>query len=333
MSISIKHITWFFVVLLVLPFFVSAQNAGTDGLVITTSPSTPMANSQVTASVESNNYSNNLNGFNIVWYLNDKKLGEGVGLKSITFKTGPVGSTMNLSVSASYGSKTMTNGISFKVGSVSLLWKANSYIFPGYKGKALSAQGGTFKVVAIPEIDVNPKNLVYNWFQGDKLISEKSGYGKNVFYTVDSDYVYGGNEIKVNIVLPSNGATIMTNTVFIPQTEPKILFFKNDPTYGAMYNKEMNNSVSLSNSDGILAEPFYFSANKNSKDLKYAWVIDNKNISDKNYLSSGEIIGNSASLTVSSLSKMFQKVKGTINNLNATSDYNENSIYNEIISL
>ncbi|MEI8339305.1 MAG: hypothetical protein WCF94_01435 [bacterium] len=334
MSFPTKILLGIMGVFLLVPFVVGAQTKPEASLDITLNPSTPGANSTVVANVNSIDYAKNIDTYNIIWTLNGKKIAEGIGMKEVTFRTGSVGSSISLDVLATSDKIRLSGAVSFSLGSVALIWESNSYVSPFYKGKKLSAQGATFKVIAVPEITTNGKsvssgNLIYNWYQNDNLISDKSGYGKNIFSNYDNTYVLDGNTIKVKVLSPG-GALAMTGTTFIPHTKPMILFYENDPSLGLLYNRELSDKKIVEQTSKIDAEPFYFSANKYSNKLTYDWVSEENSVSKKYQVSPSSISSKyGVSLTITHLDKMFQKITSS---LTLSSNYSFDDMLKNILS-
>jgi hypothetical protein len=335
MSFPTKILLGVLGIFLLVPFIINAQTTPEASLDITLNPSTPSANSTVDATVNSIDYAKNIDTYNIVWTLNGKKIAEGIGFKEVSFQTGAVGTSISLNVTATNEKVVLTGEMNFSIGAVALIWESNSYVPPFYKGKKLSAQGATFKVTAITEVaskgkNISPNNLIYNWYQNDKMIAEKSGYGKNVFSNYDDTYVLGGNTIKVN-VLSIGGGLAMSGSTYIPHSPVNIMFYENDPALGLMYNRELRQKKFVQTTSKIDAEPYYFSANKYSNRLSYVWTtngeVTNNVVSVTPEMASSQ---NGLSLTIKHLDKMFQKVSST---LKLSGDYSADSVMQEILSI
>jgi hypothetical protein len=134
--------------------FINAQSlqslsGQTNSLVIETDPVRPEPNQTVTVSIES--YATDLSRSTISWYLNNVLTKEGTGLKQFTFKTGRAGSVSNILivVKTSEGAL-LQETLNIHPASLDLVWEAQSYTPPFYKGKAFYPYQGTVKVVAMP---------------------------------------------------------------------------------------------------------------------------------------------------------------------------------------
>jgi hypothetical protein len=165
-----------------------------------------------------------------------------------------------------------------------LVWEAVSYTPPFYKGKALASRGSNIRIIALPEIvnignkKISSKNLVYKWFKNDTLSSQYSGFGKDSFYAEDSSFVRDGNEIKAQVYTTDSSA-YSESKIFVSHSDPKVFFYQEHPLLGRLYNQPVINfKISGQDESKIIAEPYFFSANKLSTRLDYSWTINGKPI-------------------------------------------------------
>jgi hypothetical protein len=101
-------------------------------------------------------YTDDLNSADISWYQDGKNVLSGKGEVKYSFKAGSVGTETKIEIrikllSGASFSKTFT----LNPASVDLVWEANSYVPPFYKGKALHPRQGSLKLVAMPEFVKN----------------------------------------------------------------------------------------------------------------------------------------------------------------------------------
>jgi hypothetical protein len=144
-----------------------------------------------------------------------------------------------------------------------LLWQAtDSYTPPFYRGKALPTTGSEIKVVALPEIKVgtsmsNPKNLVYVWKKDYTNQPDAGGYGKNSFSYVN-DYLQKSNTISVTAsTLDSRYSS--GDDITLGVFEPKIVFYKNDPSLGTLWESAVLDGHRVMGNEVIQAAPYYIS--------------------------------------------------------------------------
>jgi len=190
---------------------------------------------------------------------------------------------------------------------VDMLWEAyDAYVPPFYKGKALAPSQGQFKVVAMSNLvnqsgKVNMNNLSYVWKKDDKVQSNSSGWGKSSFIFQNS-YLDRDNTVEVK-VSDISGNTNASGRITLNTTNPKILFYKNDPQLGIKWETALSNGFTI-NSDGeiLVVEPYFFSPkNINAPELTFDWFLNGAKISTpnpKNILSIKPEAGQSGSATI-----------------------------------
>ncbi len=314
----------FLLALIFSPFFSFAQLRVGD-VVLTISPENPKEGEQITATLTS--YATNLNVAYISWLTNDSLVTEGVGKKIFYFNAGDLNTDINLTarINTTEGD-TILKTITISPTEIDLLWEAtDSYVPPFYKGKALIAQEGTYKVVAIPNVyslggKINPLNLSYTWVRDGTVSQNYSGWGKN-YYIFKNSYLEKENEIEVSAVdilgkvKPVGKTTLETFT-------PKVIFYKKNPEFGLDLSKGIQNNYNLDKEgETLVAVPYFFSPkNLNKDELKFEWTIDEDRIStptNKNEISLKGEEGNSGTSVIKLLIKntktLFQELETSIN--------------------
>jgi len=272
--------------MLVVPFcaFGASMNqphALSNELVVETSPTYPQPYEDVQISLSL--YTGDLNSANITWYEDGKEVLSGKGEKVFNFKTSGAGKETNIDIYI-----TMLDGISFSKSisinpaSIDLVWEAQTYTPPFFKGKAMHSPQGLVKIVAIPEFvrngqRVSSSNLVYKWTKGTDVLESNSGYGKDSVLVSGS--LFGRtDEIQVIATDPVSGSSAAT-IIYISPTNPEIIFYQNDPYYGHIFDTAVSNTLDLKSEEvEIVAAPFYFSKESGSG-LRYEWRLNNQIIS------------------------------------------------------
>ena len=246
------------------------------------SPTNPGPNADVTAKVSS--FQANVDTTNIIWYINGQKKLSGVGKKNFTFRTGDVGDTITLSVvleTEAYG--TIKKELVILPNSLEVLWEADTYVPPFYKGKALPSSQSSVRVIAMPRfvdqnalIDAN--SVVYVWKKGYFKDPDGSGFGRNAF-VYKTGYTFNDDEITVS-ASTQNGSISITKKIPIHVYEPKILFFENKPLESIRYENALVNVFTYAESELTLhAAPFFFSlSDLNNNTASFVWKIDGKTL-------------------------------------------------------
>ena len=286
-------------------------------------PEIPGAYERTTLKIES--YLIDTETTKISWSQDGKLKLSGIGEESFSFTTGEVGSktTIKTVVATSGGSISKTTII--QPAEIDLLWQAtDSYVPPFYKGKALPSSEAKIKVVAIPNVKVNNRGLgvndfVFNWKKNYNIMPGSSGFGKDSF-NLTSNILNDAEKITLKIA-SLDGKYGAQNNISIKTTDPKIVFYENNPIRGINYDNALNNGFSMTSEETtIVAEPYFFSPSDiYLRDYKYQWLINNQTIeipSPQNILivRRGEGGGGvtTISLSMENMMKLFQSAKASM---------------------
>ncbi len=300
----------------VSPFFVLAQFNESSDISVGLLPSNPKPNQSVQITIES--YSLNLNSSKISWYVNNKLVQQGVGIKTISTQAGMLGSETKVRVQVDTGTEVFTKNITILPTSVSILWEAKTYTPPFFKGKALFSHQSNILFTAIPRIVVNGKevpkeNLVYTWSKNGTILGDQNGYGK---YTlpITGSVISRPLSIDVEVNDPNTGITAF-NTIDVQPVEPEIVMYATDPLYGVEYNKTIKETFSLAGKEVTLtAVPYFFSTiDIGSGNISYNWSINGNTISDgqntqtRVFRKVGDVFGlSNIGITINNDSKLLQ---------------------------
>ena len=271
-------------IVLLVTLSLSARAAGAFGedFIINMNPESPGPNETVEVSLVS--YSFDINRSMITWTLNGKKISEGRGQKTASFKTGLSGAKTNLSVTVTTedGARLSKNA-SFLNADIDLVAEADTYTPATYRGKALPSIGSFVKVVAVPHFFVGGERipsskLLYDWRLNDKKLQTASGYGKDYIIFKSFDFFNEESDAdEVRVMVSNFDATIVAeSSINVTPFTPKVMLYSTDPLEGTYYNRALENEVKLKGEEvGIKAEPFFFSKSSVSS-LSYAWSQNNK---------------------------------------------------------
>jgi len=250
-------------------------------------PKYPQPNQNVTATLTS--YSYDLNGATITWYINGKEVTAGKAIKSVTFTTGNLGTATTVKAIIAVGGSIQEKTITVNPADITLLWQANTYTPPFYKGKALNSYQSVLTYVAVPQLYkngqlVNPKNLVYTWSKNGTVLGDASGLGQQTF-TLAGDVILRPSIITVE-VSDTAGTLSTKRSIEVSAGSPLALFYEDSPTLGILFNKSLSNMKSLKLPEiNLTAIPFFFSASiKQSSALSFIWQMNGSkmNITDPN---------------------------------------------------
>lgn len=302
--------------MVVLPIVSFSQSSFSSELGVEISPNYPRPNE--TVSINLSLYTADLNSADITWYQNDKSVLEGKGETRYSFKMGPVGEETKIEIRIGLlGGSSFSKVFTLTPASVDLVWEADSYVPPFYKGKALHARQGRLKIVAMPEFvkgeqRVPPQNLIYEWSNDVEAYQSQSGYGRNTLILNGS--ILGRNEsVEVLVTDPVNNL-VAQGFIDIAPIDPEIIFYENSPYYGHIFDSAIKNAFNLDAEEvQIWAAPYYFSK-ESSGNLKYEWRLNNAtvtNLSDSRTAifkkPEGESGESSISLSIQNLNRILQQ--------------------------
>jgi hypothetical protein len=318
MNMKKKSLILFFA--LICAFFAFSAHAQIKGedISLSINPKQPNANETVQATAAS--FSIDLNKTLISWSLNGQTVMQGVGQKTFSFKTGENGvqTVLGIKIDTTDGSSA-SKQLVINPASIDVLWEAvDSYVPPFYKGKALIPSEGIVKMVALLNSGKS-SSASYNWKLDGKSKVDSSGYGKSA-YVFKKSYLDKTNKIEV-IVSGLLGESFGAGKSEIGNTNPKILFYKKDPTLGTIWTETLKNGFTVDSAgETIVVEPYFTSPKDlSSSNLKLNWQLGNADIATpiiKNELSiKPESKGGSSKIKVSiqDISKMFLNISKEIN--------------------
>ncbi|MBU1557630.1 hypothetical protein KKC45_01570 [Patescibacteria group bacterium] len=311
-----KIITIFLFLIWILPTsFIEASSLDT-GITANMKPEFPRANQTVSISLES--YLTDLNRAEIYWYKNGILERGGLGETGFSFDTKEVGSEENISIEiVSPNLGIMNKEIIVRPAEIDLVWEADSYTPPFYKGKSLNSKQSDVTVVAVPNLikesgeKISSENLIYTWRKDWSVLGSKSGVGKNKLLLESRDMLR--DPVIVVDVETLDGLIKARRTITINKYQPKILFYKKDALLGTLFNTSISKQFNLSEEEiSVVVYPFFFSEKDFSQgNLQYNWSMNNKRINnDSDTLvlrQEGESAGMSIlSLEIKNLNKIMQ---------------------------
>lgn len=241
-------------------------------------PKIPQPGENVSISVES--YSSNLNKADFSWRVNGVEQASGKGVTTFNFSAPKSGetATVNLIILKEDGG-TLNRTFEFAPADIDLLYEANTYTHPYYKGKALYTSESEIRLIAVPNfvqngVKIPAGNLVYNWSVNGTVDQSNSGYGKNI-------YIYKGGLVQrpLNIqveVSAENSALSGKETLYIEAKNPDLVIYENNPVYGVIFEKAVQGNFVLDKPEiELQVVPYNFSTSKKeSPFVGYTWFMN-----------------------------------------------------------
>lgn len=243
----------------------------TSNTTIEISPAIPSPNTSVTATVR--DFSIDLARALIVWYVDGTEQDRGVGKTTITFQTKESGSAtaVRASINPLNGSSRDAL-ITVRPGDVDIVWTANTYTPPWYRGKALYSPQSSVTLAAIPQFPSN-ENLIYTWRSGNVILGSRSGADRNTLLLSGS--LLGGSEtISVEVTNATKTIKAADAVTLTPQTVDVVI-------YGDTNHNAYTGRTTFSSGEKVLeAVPYYIS----SPNASYSWSINGRVASNSNTL-------------------------------------------------
>jgi len=235
-----------------------------------TNPEVPEPNQQVTATLTS--YVINLNNYQISWFVDRTLQRTDVGIKSFTFTTGNQGTTTQLEAQINIDGQIVSKVLQISPTNVDILWEANTYVPPFYKGKKLASREAQITVTAIPQFS-NPtqdsiRTGVYYWNRNFNPITDMSGYGKQSF-TFDNSPIKSTETISV-IVKNRTETEVAQRDIDLPFRDPFFVYYPKNGSRVKWTNGSRGGFVSDEQLFELVVSPYYLLVD-NINNVPFSW--------------------------------------------------------------
>lgn len=262
-----------------LPAFAQLNLTGTSALTISANPTYPGPNSVVQLTAESPLL--DLQESDVEWSVNGVSAGSG---QSIKLMLGSFGKETDVSVSVSGPSGNDETSITLVPTSIDLLWEADSYVPPFYKGRAMPGSGSMIRVLAIPHfVNANgtgmpSSDINFTWKVNGAVDEAQSGVGESsaIF---PAAILYGSDVIDV-VAQASDGSLSGEASVTVPTQAPQLVLYEDSPLFGVMYHEAVSQSSTASESETSFAAVPYFAdaTSANDPSLAYQWTVNGSSV-------------------------------------------------------
>ena len=241
-------------------------------------PETPTPGDTVTITVEA--YGTDLNTHLIDWKVNGVSILHGIGQKKFTFTVGNSGTITNVDLTISpKNAPEIKRSYSFAPVDVDILWQANTYTPPFYKGKALYTPESSVTFTALPNIliggtKIDPTEAVYKWSENYEVQGDKSGFGKNT-YTFNGPIILSPVTIQAEAYAAINKDMKGVNSFELNNVYPQAIAYEDSPIYGVLFNKAVNSGYLLSKREVRFSVfPYFFSTDNKNDKITYDWALN-----------------------------------------------------------
>lgn len=250
------------------------------GIELTPSTSNPSPGQSVTITARS--YSMDINSANITWTAGGKTIAKGIGSTVITITAPTMGKTITINITAvTPDGASFDNSLVLTSGTVDMILESDGYKPSTFLGKLPIVYQNTVKITAIPHmanssgIEYDPKTLLYKWEQNGNALEDASGYSRQSV-SIPGTLIPRPYVMSVT-ALTRDGSLQAVGYVSINPGSPSIIFYRNDPLYGPLYNNALAGTMYLGaqRETGVLAVPYGFNAPTSGLgDLALTWFIN-----------------------------------------------------------
>jgi len=185
---------------------------------------------------------------------------------------------------------------------VDLLYDADSYVPPFYRGRALPSAGTTLRLQAIARFGVPDKEIIYTWRRNGAVESAVSGAGRSSI-ALPAPTLFGADVLSVD-AQAADGSAYGSASITISSVDPQALLYQDHPLFGIEYYNALIDQNSIPDLEMTFAAVPYFAqaSDPNDPRLAYAWSVNGAPVAAT---SSGSEItinaGNSSGLAAISL--------------------------------
>lgn len=233
-----------------------------------------------------------LNTTLIVWRVNGKESLKGVGKKEFKFIMSESGKLTTIDFQAiPTNAPEITKSWSFAPVDVDILWQANTYTPPFYKGKALFTPESNVTFIALPNIliggkRVDPSDVVYKWKVNRVVDGANSGFGK-ASYDYTGSIILRPTLIQAEVYAAANSAFKGIGGFEISHIFPQALIYEDNPLYGILFNKALRNQYTIKENEvEVSVVPYFFSTEGKNTSVTYKWNLNNNALAIPDYQNS-----------------------------------------------
>lgn len=253
-------------------------------------PATPGTNEQVTATVSSLIVS--ADRLRITWLIDGKVVKSGLGETTITFTTGEQGSLTNLETFVQVdNTSTIRKWNRISPADLDILWQADTYTPPFYRGKALPTPESFIRVVGMPNVRNEgaqklENGMVFVWEHNGKRQPNDSGFGQNPF-VYRNDFLDLEDQITLEVI-HEDGLTRAKQSIFVPISNPEVVVYEDSSFLRKAFGK---GEPAASGRLVFTAEPYYFSTKRELLNtLNYRWIMNGTTILEQTSPRKNELI-------------------------------------------
>lgn len=246
-------------------------------------PAHPAPHTRATLTLQSAFY--DLTRGTISWSVNGKIIATGDGLASVPIDIGAAGSALDIVATVSAPEGVASAELLVVPASVDILWEADSYTPPFYRGRALPSSGSSITLVALPHLvraggtkEIPSADLIYTWKSGGQILSGYSGKGKSSA-RIDSPLLYGRTTITVEASTVDDALT-GSGLIRIEDGGPKLMLYRDHPLFGILWNQALGTTTFIPDTEmSFFAVPYFAPVSSIvSPLLQYEWHVNQASV-------------------------------------------------------
>lgn len=272
-------------IILLIPHVLFAQGMSArflDPLTISATPDFPEPLSAVSVRVASPSL--DLKNASIAWLVDGEAAGEGI---THSFVLGAAGSETTIEAVVEHEGTTYRTSRTLRPASVDIVWGADTYVLPLYRGKPLATPGSLVRAEAMPAfVDaggrIPAEELMYTWFKNGAVLEDASGRGRTA-YEGPSPLLFASDTISVE-VSTRDGRLAATDSIRITSADPVLELYENHPVFGLRPNATLARSSFRDIEATVTAVPFFAPYPARDPAYVYEWTVNGRRIdTDPNY--------------------------------------------------
>lgn len=167
---------------------------------------------------------------------------------------------------------------------VALLWSADSYAPPFFRGRTLPGSNATIRAYALARLTranaslVPESDIVYTWYRNDTELVALSGRGKSSI-TIDGPSLFGADTIRVEVSSVDRSLRGAASAR-IPAVDTILTLYENHPLFGILYHRAIIGTVNTNEREQKITAVPYFAhvSSPESETLSYTWHVNDIDI-------------------------------------------------------
>jgi len=226
-----------------------------------------------------------LPGAVLLWVVDGETITEGAGADTVTVTAGPLGSETSIVLTVFENGVERTSAQAYiRPVELDLLWEADSYTPPFFRGRALPSAGTTLRLEARPRFQrvdgslISTGDIIFTWRRNGYVIPGTSGRGKTSV-VIEGPSLFGTDTISVEAKSTDELYESVASTR-IASTEPHLALYQNHPVFGIAYHQALGAENRISETEASFsAVPYFADAHHpDSGDLLYEWRVNGTQI-------------------------------------------------------